>query len=210
LTESILLSLVGGGIGLVLARWGIELILYVSPDAIPRSREIGLDWTVLAFTIGISLLTGILFGLIPAIQVVEVATTLVLLIGAGLMIRSFYLLQRVNPGFSHEHLTTVSISLPEKKYPTEEATISFYHRLLENVRALPGVESVAAASGLPLGNNGWQMGFVIDGQPPPPAEQTPLVEVCLVTPDYFRAMNIPVLRGRGFNDRDDRSHLAGR
>src|SRR6185436_18470394 len=125
-------------------------------------------------------------------------------------IRSFYLLQRVNPGFSHEHLTTVSISLPEKKYPTEEATISFYHRLLENVRALPGVESVAAASGLPLGNNGWQMGFVIDGQPPPPAEQTPLVEVCLVTPDYFRAMNIPVLRGRGFNDRDDRSHLAGR
>ena len=238
LTESVLLSLTGGVIGLLLARWGVKLILYVSPDAIPRSREIGLDWTVLAFTLGVSFLTGILFGLIPAIQagevdvhetlkesgrgnsgrqwlrsslvVVEVATTLVLLIGAGLMIRSFYLLQKVNPGFSHEHLTSFSISLPEKKYATEESQQSFYNRLLENIRALPGVESVAAASGLPLGNNGWQTSFVIDGQPAPPREQTPLMEACLVTPDYFKAMNIPVLRGRVFTDRDDRSHLAGR
>src|SRR5678815_4883931 len=137
-----------------------KLILYVSPDAIPRSREIGLDWTVLAFTLGVSFLTGILFGLIPAIQagevdvhetlkesgrgnsgrqwlrsslvVVEVATTLVLLIGAGLMIRSFYMLQKVNPGFSHEQLTSFSISLPEKKYPNEEAQQSFYQQLLDN------------------------------------------------------------------------------
>jgi len=238
LTESVLLSLTGGVIGLLLARWGVKLILYVSPDSIPRSREIGLDWTVLAFTIGVSFLTGILFGLIPAIQagevdvhetlkesgrgnsgrqwlrsslvVVEVATTLVLLIGAGLMIRSFYLLQKVNPGFSHEHLTSFSISLPEKKYANEEAQQSFYNQLLENIRSLPGVESVAAASGLPLGNNGWQTSFVIDGQPAPPREQTPLMEACLVTPDYFKAMNIPVLRGRVFTDRDDRSHLAGR
>lgn len=238
LTESILLSLIGGGIGLVLARWGVDLILYVSPNAIPRSREIGLDWTVLAFTVGVSFLTGILFGLIPAIQagdvdvhetlketgrgvsgrqwlrsslvVVEVATTLVLLIAAGLMIRSFYLLQKVNPGFSDEHLTSFSVSLPQKKYATEEQQASFYNRLLENVRALPGVESAAAASGLPLGNNGWQTSFVIDGQPVPPREQIPLMEACLVTPDYFKAMNIPVLRGRVFTDRDDRSHLAGR
>jgi putative ABC transport system permease protein len=238
LTESIVLSLIGGGIGLVLARWGVDLILYVSPNAIPRSREIGLDWTVLAFTVGVSFLTGILFGLIPAIQagdvdvhetlketgrgtsgrqwlrsslvVVEVATTLVLLIGAGLMIRSFYLLQKVNPGFSHEHLTSFSVSLPQKKYATEEQQASFYNRLLENIRALPGVESAAAASGLPLGNNGWQTSFVIDGQPAPPREQIPLMEACLVTPDYFKAMNIPVLRGRVFTDRDDRSHLAGR
>ncbi len=238
LTESILLSLIGGGIGLVLARLGVDLILYVSPDAIPRSREIGLDWKVLAFTVGISFLTGILFGLIPAIQagdvdvhetlkesgrgtsgrqwlrsslvVVEVATTLVLLIGAGLLIRSFYLLQKVNPGFSHEHLTSFSISLPEKKYATEETRSSFYNHLLENIRALPGVETTAAASGLPLGNNGWQTSFVIDGRPLPPRDQTPLMEACLVTPDYFKVMNIPVLRGRVFNDRDDRSHLAGR
>jgi putative ABC transport system permease protein len=238
LTESVLLSLVGGAIGLMLARWGIDLILYVSPNAIPRSREIGLDWTVLAFTIGVSFFTGILFGLIPAIQagevdvhetlkesgrgtsgrqwlrsslvVVEVATTLVLLIGAGLLIRSFYLLLKVNPGFSHEHLTSFSISLPEKKYATDETQAGFYNNLLENIRALPGVESAAAASGLPLGNNGWQTGFVIDGQPPPQRDQTPLMEACLVTPDYFRAMNSPVLRGRVFTDRDDRSHLAGR
>ncbi len=237
LTESALLSLVGGGIGLVLARWGIDLILYVSPDAIPRSREIGLDWTVLAFTIGISFLTGILFGLIPAIQagevavhetlkesgrgtsgrqwlrsslvVVEVATTLVLLIGAGLLIRSFYLLQKVNPGFSHEHLTSFSVALPQKKYANEEAQAGFYNSLLENIRALPGVESVAAASGLPLGNNGWQTSFVVNGQPRPERDRTPLMEACLVTPDYFRAMNIPLLRGRVFTDRDDRSHLAG-
>jgi putative ABC transport system permease protein len=238
LTESIVLSLIGGSIGLVLARWGVDLILYVSPNAIPRSREIGLDWSVLAFTVGVSFLTGILFGLIPAIQagdvdvhetlketgrgtsgrqwlrsslvVVEVATTLVLLIGAGLMIRSFYLLQKVNPGFSHEHLTSFSVSLPQKKYATDEQQASFYNRLLENIRALPGVESTAAASGLPLGNNGWQTSFVIDGQPVPPREQIPLMEACLVTPDYFKAMNIPVLRGRVFTDRDDRSHLAGR
>src|SRR5215210_751519 len=238
LTESILLSLIGGGIGLLLARWGVALILYVSPNAIPRSREIGVDWTVLAFTVGISFVTGILFGLIPAIQagdvdvhetlkesgrgtsgrqwlrsalvVVEVATTLVVLIFAGLMIRSFYMLQKVNPGFSHEQLTSFSVSLPQKKYTNEEARASFYNRLLENIRALPGVESAAAASGLPLGNNGWQTGFVIEGRPLPPPEQTPLMEACLVTPDYFKAMNIPVLRGRVFNDRDDRSHLAGR
>ena len=193
---------------------------------------------MLAFTVGISFLTGIIFGLIPAIQagdvdvhetlkesgrgtsgrqllrsslvVVEVATTLVLLIGAGLMIRSFYLLQKVNPGFSHEHLTSFSVALPQKKYATEDARASFYNRLLENIRTLPGVESAAAASGLPLGNNGWQTSFVVEGQPPPPRDQVPLMEACLVTPDYFKAMNIPLLRGRVFSDRDNRSHLAGR
>src|SRR5215211_1218676 len=238
LTESILVSLIGGSIGLFLAYWGVQLILYMSPTAIPRSREIGLDWTVLAFTIGVSFITGILFGLIPAIQagdldvhetlkesgrgttgrqwlrsslvVAEVATTLVVLIFAGLMIRSFYKLQQVNPGFSHDRLTSFSVSLPQKKYANDEATGAFYNRLLENIRALPGVESAAAASGLPLGNNGWQTGFTVEGQPVPERGQTPLMEACLVTPDYFKAMNIPVLRGRVFTDRDDRSHLGGR
>ncbi|HKR14162.1 MAG TPA: ABC transporter permease, partial [Pyrinomonadaceae bacterium] len=237
LTESVLLSLIGGTLGLVLARWGVALILYMSPTGIPRSREIGLDWTVLLFTIGVSFLTGIVFGLVPAIQagavevhetlketgrgnsgrqwlrnslvVVEVATTLVLLIAAGLMIRSFYMLHKVNPGFSHEQLTSFSISLPTKKYASPEARGEFFNRLLENIRSLPGVESTAAASGLPLGNNGWQSGFRIDGQPDPPRDQMPLVELCMVTPDYFKAMNIPVLRGRAFTDSDNRAHLAG-
>ncbi len=238
LTESVLLSLVGGAVGLLLARWCVDLILYISPDAIPRSREIGLSWRVFAFTIGLSFLTGIIFGLVPALQagvvdvhetlkeagrgvsrkhwlrsslvVVEVASTLVLLIGAGLLIRSFYRLQKVNPGFSYDNLTSFSISLPEKKYPAVEQQADFYKRLLEDLRTLPGVEATAAASGLPLGNNGWQTSFLIEGQPRPPRNQTPLMEACLVTPDYFRAMNIPLLRGRFFTDRDDRSHLAGR
>src|SRR6185312_9690910 len=215
-TESVLLGLIGGALGLLLARWGVALILYISPDAIPRANEIGLDWRVMAFTIGIAFVTGLLFGLVPALQagvvdvhetlketgrrtsgkhwlrsslvVVEVATTLVLLIGAGLMIRSFYRLQKVDPGFSYDHLTSFTVALPEKKYTTAEQREQFFNRLLENLRGLPGVETAAAASGLPLGNNGWQTSFVIDGRPVPPREQTPLMEACLVTPDYFRAM----------------------
>jgi len=145
-----------------------------------------------------------------SLVVVEVATTLVLLIGAGLMIRSFYLLQKVNPGFSYEHLTSFSISLPQKKYIKSENVLNFYGQLLDNIRAVPGVESVAAASGLPLGNNGWQTSFAVDGRPAPLPGQIPLMEACLVTPDYFKAMNIPVLRGRTFNDHDDKSHLNGK
>jgi len=230
--------LIGGFIGLLLARWGVDFILYISPNAIPRSREIGLSWQVLAFTVGVSFLTGILFGLLPALQagevdvhetlketgrgtssrnwlrsslvILEVATTLVLLIGAGLMIRSFYLLQKVNPGFSYEHLTSFAVSLPDKKYETQDQQAAFYNQLLENIRSLPGVESTAAASGLPLGNNGWQTGFTVDGQPLPPPNQTPLMEACSVTPDYFKAMNIPLLRGRVFQESDDRSWLAGK
>jgi predicted permease len=238
LTESVLLALIGGALGLVLAHWGVKLILYISPDAIPRWREIGLDWSVMGFTVAVSLVTGVLFGLVPAIQagivdvyetlketgrgmsgrhwlrsslvVVEVATTLVLLIGAGLMIRSFYRLQSVNPGFSYEHLTSFSVSLPQKKYATGDQREQFFNRLTENLRGLPGVEATAAASGLPLGNNGWQTSFVIDGRPIPPREQTPLMEACQVTPDYFKAMNIPLKSGRFFTDHDNRSFLAGK
>ena len=238
LTESVLLALVGGTTGLLIARWGIDLILYISPNAIPRSREIGLDWKVLVFTLGVSFITGILFGLVPALQagvvdiqetlketgrgttrrhwlrsslvIGEVATTLVLLIGAGLMIRSFYRLQNVNPGFSYEHLTSFSITLPQKKYANEEQRGEFFKRLVEKIRGLPGVEAAAAASGLPLGNNGWQTTFVLDGKPIPPRNEIPLMEACTVSPDYFRAMSIPLLRGRYFNDQDDRSFLAGR
>ena len=238
LTESVLLAIVGGVLGLFVAHWAIRFILYVSPTAIPRSREITLDWRVLGFTLLLSFVTGMLFGLVPAVQaaevdvhetlketgrgvsgrhwlrsslvVVEVATTMILLIGAGLMIRSFYRLENVNPGFSYEHLTSFSVTLPQKKYATEDQRSGFFSRLLENIRTLPGVESAAAASGLPLGNNGWQTSFVVEGRPLPPRSETPLMEACTVTPDYFRAMNIPLLRGRYFDDHDNRSFLAGR
>ncbi|HKP35724.1 MAG TPA: ABC transporter permease [Pyrinomonadaceae bacterium] len=238
LTESILLAVIGGGLGLLIARLTIKWILYMSPTAIPRSREITLDWKVLAFTLGVSLFTGILFGLVPALQsgdvdvnetlkeagrgtsarhwlrsslvIVEVATTMVLLIGAGLMIRSFYRLQNVNPGFSYEQLTSFTVSLPQRKYTNEDQRNAFFQQLLQNLRTLPGVQSVAAASGLPLGNNGWQTSFVVDGQPPPKPGDAPLMEACTVTPDYFRTMNIPLMQGRFFTDQDNRSFVAGR
>ena len=238
LTESVLLSVIGGGLGLFIAYGGIKFILYMSPDTIPRAREIGLDWRVLAFTLGVSFLTGILFGLAPALQageidvnetlketgrslssrrwlrhslvVVQMATTMVLLIGAGLMIRSFYRLQNVNPGFSYDQLTSFSVTLPERKYTSEDKRADFFKRLMENIRGLPGVQAVAAASGLPLGNNGWQTSFTVEGQPIPPRGETPLMEACNVSPDYFKAMGIPLLRGRYFTEQDNRAHLAGR
>jgi putative ABC transport system permease protein len=238
LTESLLLAVVGGGIGLAIAQLVIRMILFASPTAIPRSREITVDWRVLAFTLAVSVVTGILFGLVPAIQagevdvhetlkeagrgtsarhwlrsslvIVEVATTMVLLIGAGLMIRSFYRLENVNPGFSYQQLTSFTVSLPQKKYVSEDQRAQFYNQLLQDIRTLPGVQSVAAASGLPLGNNGWQTSFIVDGRPAPPPGDKPLMEACTVTPDYFRAMNIPLLRGRYFTDHDDRSFIAGR
>ncbi len=238
LTESLLLAIIGGGLGLGVARLAVKFILYISPTAIPRSGEIGLDWRVLAFTLGVSVLTGILFGLVPALQagevdvhetlkeagrgtsarhwlrsslvIVEVATTMVLLIGAGLMIRSFYRLQNVNPGFSYENLTSFTVALPARKYANLEQRSQFFNRLLQDLRTLPGVQSVGAASGLPLGNNGWQTSFLVDGRPTPPPGDRPLMEACTVTPDYFRAMNIPLLRGRYYTDHDDRSFIAGK
>jgi putative ABC transport system permease protein len=230
LTESLLLAVVGGALGLLLATWGIDFILKASPDAIPRAQEIGLDGRVFAFTIVVSILTGIIFGLIPAWQaskvdvhetlkeagrgnsgsrqwlrgslvVTEVAAALVLLVGAGLLIRSFYRLHQVNPGFSYDRLWSANISLPEKKYSPEQR-IAFWQQLTERLRAVPGVEAAAVASGLPLGNNGWQTSYTIEGHPAPPPGQTPLMEACLVSPDYFRAMGIPLRAGRYFNEQD--------
>jgi putative ABC transport system permease protein len=237
LTESVLLSVVGGGIGLLLAQWGVSLILAISPNDIPRSREVNLDVRVLAFTIGVSVLTGLIFGIVPALQasrfdvhetlkeagrgntgrhhwvrnslvIVEMATTLVLLVGAGLLIRSFYQLRQVNPGFSYDNLLSFSVSLPEKKYPNEQKEIAFYQQVLDNLHALPGVKDVGLSSGLPLGNNGWQTSFRIDGQPEPAPGQTPLMEACLASPDYFKAMSIPLREGRYFTEQDNRSHLT--
>jgi putative ABC transport system permease protein len=239
LTESIFLSLLGGGLGLLLAKWGVKLIVAISPNSIPRSREINLDGRVLAFTIGVSLLTGIIFGLVPALQsskpdlnetlkdagrgstgrrhlfrsglvVSEIALTLVLLIGAGLMIRSFYRLQQVDPGFNHERLLTFSVSLPPQKYTEDQPRISFFDQLAERLRALPGVRTVGYSSGLPLGNNGWQTSFRIEGQPEPEPGKTPLTEAVIASPEYFEAMGLTVLSGRTFTAQDvkDAPHVT--
>ncbi|HZN12569.1 MAG TPA: ABC transporter permease, partial [Blastocatellia bacterium] len=233
LTESLLLALLGGGLGLLLARWGVRLILAVSPDSIPRAREIGLDGRVLGFTLLVSLLTGVIFGLVPAWQaskpdlnetlkdagrgstgglrrqrfrsalvVAEVALALVLLVGGGLLIRSFYRLQQVNPGFRPERLLTFQVALPSAKYSEDQPRINFYNQTLERLGALPGVESVGAATGLPLGNNGWQTSFAIEGRPDPPPGQRPLTETAIVTTDYFRAMGMTLVKGRAFGEPD--------
>ncbi len=231
LTESVLLSLAGGVLGLLLARWGVKLIVAISPNSIPRAQEIDLDERVLIFTIVVSLLTVLIFGLVPGLQssrpdlnetlkdagrgstgrrhflrgglvVSEVALTLILLIGAGLMIRSFYRLQQVDPGFNYQRVLTFTISLPQKKYPEDQQKLDFYEQLAEKIRALPGVLAVGVSSGLPLGNNGWQTSFRVEGQPEPEPGKTPLTEACLATPDYFEAMGLTLLKGRNFTGDD--------
>jgi len=237
LTESLLLAVVGGALGLLLAEWGVDLILAFGRDSIPRANEISLDGRVLAFTVAVSVLTGIIFGLAPALQssradvqealketsrsttggrhrlrqglvVAEVALTLVLLVGAGLLIRSFYRLQQVNPGFVDEHVLSFSVSLPEQKYPDEHQWLNFYQQVIEKLRALPDVKGVSLASRVPMGGNDWQSGFRVVGQPPPPPGQGPSMEVSIVSPDYFRTLGIPLLRGRYFTEQDNQSNLS--
>ena len=238
LTESLLLSLFGAAIGLFLAFGGIRLILALSREAIPRAAEIHMDAGVLAFTGAVALLTGVLFGLAPAWQasrpdvqgtlkdtarsttggrarlrhglvVAEVALTLLLLTGAGLLLRSFHRLQQVNPGFSHERVLSFRLDLPERKYATEEQQHAFFQNLLESLRVLPGVQAVGISSQFPFGQDGWQTSFLIEGQPEPPPGERPSMEVTVASPDYFQAMGIPLLRGRYFNEQDNREHLRG-
>ncbi len=239
LTESVLLSVIGGLLGLLLARWWLKLILVLAGNAIPRVTEIGIDTGVLLFTGGVAVLTGMIFGLAPAWQasrpdvqdvlkdatrgvtrgrarlrhgliVAEVALTLLLLVGAGLLLRSFHHLQTLNPGFSHERVLSFRLDLPDRKYPTPDQQISFYQRLTEKLRALPGVQQVGVAYQFPLAQQGWQTGFLIEGKPEPPPGEMQSMEVTPASPDYFRAMGIPLLRGRYFTDQDNLEHLRGR
>jgi putative ABC transport system permease protein len=138
-----------------------------------------------------------------ALVVTEVALSLVLLIGAGLMIQSFYRLQQVDPGFKPDNLLTLQMSLPNAKYPDSQARLSFYEQLLPRVSSLAGVSVAAVASGLPLGNNGNQTSYMVEGQPEPERGKTPLMEVVYASADYFRAMGITLLQGELFTGRED-------
>jgi putative ABC transport system permease protein len=236
LTESVSLALAGGALGWLMAIWGLPLILNIAQDVIPRAREISLDTSVLAFTAMVALLTGILFGLAPAwkasgvevqsalkdttlnttggrgvlrraLVVAEVALTLVLLIGAGLLLRSFYRLLQLDAGFIAERVLSFNIELPERKYDANEKRIAFYQNLHERLRALPGVQEIAFASQVPLSGRNWQTGYYIDGQPR--QRHSPLMELSVVSPDYFRALGIPLLRGRYFTEQDNLDHLHG-
>jgi putative ABC transport system permease protein len=241
LTESVLLALLGGGLGLLIAQWGVKIILAISPEnTIPRTGEIRLDNRVLLFTAAVSLLTGILFGLLPSLQasrpdlqdalketgqtshgtaggrywlrggllVAEIALTLVLLTGAGLLIRSFWQLHRVATGFDYVNVLTFNVGLSSGKYPDYEQQIRFYRQVRERLSALPRVQGVGLTMRLPLNSGGMSVGFLAEGQPALPRSQWPGMDVAVVDADYFRTMKIPLLQGRWFNEFDDRSHLT--
>ena len=233
LTESLLLSSLGGALGLLLALWGVDLLVKASPDALPRTGEIGLDKYVLFFTLGLTALTGIIFGLVPALQaskldlnetlkdgtrgmsggmqhnrvrsllvVSEIALSLVLLIGAGLLFQSFRRLLEVAPGFEPQNVLTADVTVSDAKYPENERRAAFYTQALERMAAVPGVQAVGLVSPLPLGGGFESYTFDIVGRPPFSPGQQPSSDRRIVSPDYFRAMSIPLRKGRAFSDRD--------
>ena len=239
LVESLLISFLGSAVGLLLASWLISALVIANTTVLPRANEISVDGRVLLFTATCSVITGVLFGLLPALRagtgipeqtlreagrgltpakqklrgalvVSEMALALVLLIGAGLLLRSFYRLTKADPGFNHDNVLSFTVTLPAAKYPKLEQRSSFYTDLLARLNALPAVESASLASGLPFGGSSWRTGFVVEGRPIPPTNDAPLLEACAVSPDYFHTMGIPVRAGRVFSETDDRRHLIGR
>jgi putative ABC transport system permease protein len=233
LTESVVLAVVGGVLGLLLAYWGTQLLVSASPTHIPRVKEIAVDLRVLGFTILLSFLTGILFGITPALQarrtdlnetlkeggrsssqglggyrmrkifvVSQMALALVLLISAGLMIKSFLKLQQVDLGFNERNLLTMQVTLPRSKYNDGQTRAAFFQRAVDRIKALPGVEGAGAITNLPLSGANDSTSFIIEGREPSPDGKAPLTEYRSITPDYFRAMGIGLVKGRFFDETD--------
>jgi putative ABC transport system permease protein len=233
LTESVLLSAVGGALGLLLAIWGIDLLSAVVPADIPRFTETNLDLTVLSFTLGATVLTGLIFGLAPALSaskldlnealkeggrsategrarnrlrslliVSEVALSLVLLVGAGLLIKSFIRLRNIDPGFDARGVLTTSLSMPSIKYKEDEQITRFVEQTLAGIARIQNVEAVGAGMPLPFSGNAMNISFTVDGQPELAAGEQPISGARIITPDYLRAMGIPVIRGRAFTAQD--------
>jgi putative ABC transport system permease protein len=233
LTESAVLAAMGGAAGLVVALWGVDVLVAVSPESIPRLRETGVDASVLVFTLAVSLLTGLVFGLVPALQVsrpdlsdalkegsrsatdglrrnrvrstlvvTELALALVLLAGAGLMMRSFARLLDVDPGFNPEGILAAGVPLPSVKYPEDVQRVAFFERVRERVRELPGVVAASVVSEPPISGGAWQTGYAVEGREQPQGTLPLFTDVVVVSPDYFRAVGIPVRAGREFASRD--------
>src|SRR6476469_658943 len=231
LTESVLLAIVGGALGLVLAIWSLDLLVSLKPANLPRLAEINVNRTAFLFTAAVSILTGVLFGLVPAWQVSktdlneglkesgrgsdaprrqrmrsllvisEVALSLVLLVGAGLMIRSFARLLAVDPGFKPDHVLTAFISLPVAKYSKHEEQTAFFDRLLERLRNVPSVSAAGVVNDIPL-LGGSSTGFDVDGRPPALPGQRAMTDDRIISPDYFAAMGMRMLKGRAFAHSD--------
>jgi predicted permease len=234
LAESLLLSLAGAAVAMVLASWGIRgLIASLPAKSLPRLDEVGIDKTVLAFTALIALLTGVVCGLAPALRafrtdlqetlksggrgstagrsehrtrallvISEVALALVLLVGAGLMLRTFEQLEAVDPGFDPHHLLTLEVAAAGKSYPTGPSRIRFFDQLRLRLEAVPGVESVSFINHLPISGDIWNLGIIIYGRPDPPPGQQPTAAYRVVQPGYFATMKIHMLQGRDFTSHD--------
>ncbi len=220
LTESVLLSLTGGLLGLLLCSWAVPVLLALAPEGqIPRTGDIHVDGVVFTFALAVSLLTGIVFGLVPAVYATqtspgrfkmrgqnlrgflvaaEVALTLILLSGAGLLMKSLYRMMVSPTGFDRQNILTTTVSLPDRVYSSTPAMRRFYSSVLTRVQSLPGVESAGIVSMLPLGTQWFRGDFTIEGQP----GNDWMVGKPDASPGYFRAMGIPLLRGRAFNAHD--------
>jgi putative ABC transport system permease protein len=235
LTESVILALAGGAFGVLIAVWGVDLLRSLNPGEaakfVPGWDQMGVSLPVLGFNLGLSLFSGLLFGLAPAWQisktdlngalkeggrqtslgshrlrgllvVSEVALSLMLLVSAGLMMRTFVTLLKTNPGFNPANILTMSLTIPVAKYKEEPQRVAFYQDLVKRVQALPGVESAAAVNYLPLGGNNSSNSFFVEGIPEPPPGQEFIGRYRVCTPNYFRTMGIQVLKGRAFTDQD--------
>jgi predicted permease len=233
LTEASVLGAMGAGAGLVVAAWGADLILALQPRDVPRLDEIRLDPTVVGFTLACAFLTTVVFGTLPAIlatrrssalalheagrgllsgrggrvrrglAVAEMALAVTLLAGAGLLLRSFSQLRRVDPGFRPDSVLVFRLGLPEGRYAEGSAQSLFYRRALDAFDALPGVQSSAATMAVPLRGFGFNFSFAVDGRPEVSPAQQPSLETRVVTASYFRTLGIPVIKGRGFAETDD-------
>jgi predicted permease len=236
LTESLLLSLGAAAIGLLLARWGTSLVLAAAPGSLPRSGEIGIDWYVLLFTLVVSMVTGILFGLAPAFNganvdpqqslkegtrgagggrhrtegvfvAVEIGLAVVLLVGAGLMMQSVWRLLQVDPGFNARNVLTMQIALSPNVMASPPDIQLAYRQLLARVASVPGVRSAAMTVLVPMGDNDNEIPYWPGAGPQPPQDQTALAVCYIVTPDYNRVMQLPLRRGRFFTDRDNAASI---
>jgi putative ABC transport system permease protein len=231
LTESVLLAVTGGLLGLLLAVWGSKML--VKLGSLPNAGEIGIDTWALGFTLLVSFAAGIIIGIVPALQftrtnisetlkqgagrtggspikqhtrkalvISEVALSLVLLIGAGLMIRSFWKLQNVNPGFDTSNALTMSVVLTPSRYSEPHQMLAFFDRALEQIRAVPGVVSVGTTTTIPLAGGGSTQPFTVEGRPAGTIAEQPMAQTRYISPDYFRAIGIPLRQGRFFSDYD--------
>src|SRR5258705_1689078 len=235
ITESVLLALAGGALGTLLAVWGVDLLVTLSADNLPPTAQVRIDATVLGFTLLISVLTGVLFGLAPALRtvklnlseslkeggrsggegaqrnrtrsalvVLESAIAVVLLIGAGLLIRSLIQLQNTSPGFDAHNMLTMRVDLPQQKYGTPDRTTSFFQQLEGRIGSLPGVETVGLVSELPLSGQPNDMPYTVEGRPPVSMDQAYDDDFRMVNQQYFRALRIPLLSGRNFTEQEVR------